>query len=394
MRDVVDEPDGNDATAWTDLVHGVCDPTFETVREALAELIGSGRDIGASAAVVHQGRMVADVWGGHLDSERTVPWARDTIVNIWSTTKTMCNLSALVLADMGEIDLDTAVAHYWPEFGAAGKGDVLIRNVLGHTAGLPSWRTRLRTEDLYDWEKATSLLAADEPWWTPGTAAGYHAVTQGYLVGELVRRVTGLSLGTWFRRHLAEPFRADIHIGTPESADDRVAPVMAPPKEVRAAVIDRESLMARVMGNPPIPAEVASTVAWRRAEIPAGNGHGNARSVALVQSIVGGEGEAGGHRYLSRQGCERIFDVQADGIDVVIGIHNRYGLGYGLAGPHLAYPSPRTCFWGGRGGSLVVNDLDNNLTVAYVMNRMHGGTTGDDRAAAVVAAAYRGLGAL
>src|SRR5207253_2446913 len=137
-----------------------------------------------------------------------------TIINVWSTTKTMTNLSALILADQGEIDLDAPVATYWPEFKANGKENVLVRHILSHTAGVPGWRTPIVVADLYDWEKATALLAADAPWWEPGTLAGYHAITQGYLVGEVIRRVTGQTVGTWFRENLAEPLGADFHIGT------------------------------------------------------------------------------------------------------------------------------------------------------------------------------------
>jgi CubicO group peptidase (beta-lactamase class C family) len=237
------------------------------------------------------------------------------------------------------------------------------------------------------------LLAADEPWWEPGTAAGYHALTQGYLVGEVVRRVTGESLGRWFASNLAEPLGADFHIGTPASCDDRIAPII-PPVNEGGFRSDPQSIATRAMTNPPLPASVALTVPWRRAEIPAGNGYGNARSVAIVQSVVSGEGEAFGRRFLSSATCARIFEEQAHGTDLVIGVPGRYGIGYGLNSVETPYPAPRTCYWGGRGGSLVVNDLDNHLTIAYVMNRMHGGTTGDDRAASIVKAAYEGLAAL
>jgi CubicO group peptidase (beta-lactamase class C family) len=374
-------------------VDGTCDRGFEGVRAALGELLDSGRDVGASVAVIHEGVLVADLWGGHTDVARTTRWRDDTIVNIWSTTKTMCNLCALVLADVGALDLDAPVARYWPEFRAAGKDAVLVRHVLGHTAGLPSWRMPLATEDLYDWEKVTSLLARDEPWWEPGTASGYHSLTQGYLVGELVRRVTGQSLGAWFKENLAEPLAADIHIGTPPSCDARVAPVIPPPEvENRTQKGNLESITARA-ANPPVPAEVAATVPWRRAEIPAGNGHGNARSVALVQSIVSGKGETHRRRFMSAAGCDRIFEEQAKGVDLVIGIPIRFGMGYGLPGPDRPYAGPRSCYWGGRGGSLVVNDQEHHLTVAYVMNKMRGGTVGDDRAGRIVAATYQCLAA-
>jgi CubicO group peptidase (beta-lactamase class C family) len=374
---------------------GTCDPAFEPVRAALDNLITSGRDVGCCAAVVHQGRLVADVWAGHQDEARTIPWERDTIINVWSTTKTMTNLSALILAAAGELDLDAPVGTYWPEFKASGKDGVLVRHLLSHTAGLPAWSDDSFTgEDLYDWEKSTALLAADAPWWEPGTAAGYHLVTQGYLVGEVVRRVTGQSLGTWFDENVAGPLGADFHIGTGAEHDDRVAKVIPPPSLAEQLVgADPNSITVRAITHPILSAEASWTIPWRRAEIPAAGGHGNARSVATIQSLVSGGGETHGKRLLSEAGCEQIFREQADNVDLVLGVKLRQGIGYGLPIPEIPFPSPRTCFWGGWGGSLVINDLDNQLTIAYVMNRMGEGTLGDTRSFEIIAAAYQSLAA-
>jgi CubicO group peptidase (beta-lactamase class C family) len=322
---------------------GTCDPKFEPVRAALAGLVESGQDVGCSAAVVHEGKLVADVWAGHADAEKTTPWDRDTIINVWSTTKTMTNLSALVLADRGEIDVDAPVADYWPEFKANGKEGVLVRHLLAHTAGLPSWRTPIAVEDLYDWDKVCSLLADDEPWWEPGTASGYHAVTQGNLVGEVIRRATGKTVGTWFKENLAGPLGADFHIGTPAECDDRVAKVIPPPslaEQANAMGLDPESVAMRVLSNPPLDASKSWDVEWRRAEIPAAGGHGNARSVAIVQSIVSGLGQTQGQRFMSEAGVERIFEEQSYATDLVLGVPMRLGIGYGLASKELPFPSP------------------------------------------------------
>jgi CubicO group peptidase (beta-lactamase class C family) len=372
--------------------HGTCDPAFEPVRDALAGLVDSEKDVGACAAVVHNGKLVADVWAGHTDEDRTVPWERDTIINVWSTTKTMTNLSALVLADAGELDVDAPVADYWPEFKANGKEGVLVRHLLAHTAGLPSWTTPITVTDLYDWDKVTSLLAEQEPWWEPGTASGYHALTQGNLVGEVIRRVTGSSVGTWFAKNLAGPLGADFHIGTPSECDERVAKVIAPPSLAeQLGDMPPDSIAIRALTNPVLDASKSWDVEWRRAEIPAGGGHGNARSVATVQSIVSGLGETHGKRFMSEAGVERIFTEQCYGTDLVLGVPLRLGIGYGLASNEIPFPSPRTCFWGGWGGSLVINDLENHLTIAYVMNKMGTGTVGDERGAMIVMAAYQSL---
>jgi len=372
-------------------VHGVCDERFEGVRTALSSTLDQGLDVGASAAVVIDGQPVVDVWGGFADEARTTPWDRDTIVNVWSTTKTMAALCALILADRGDLDLDAPVARYWPEFKAAGKEGVEVRHLLSHTAGLSGWQEPMAPEDLYDWEKATALLAAQEPWWEPGTASGYHAITQGYLVGEVVRRVTGQTVGTFFARELAEPLGADFHIGTGPEHDARVALVIPPPP-LDLGAVDPEGIAVRTLANPPLSAEQSWEIPWRRAEIPAAGGHGNARSVAAVQAVLACGGEVGGRRFLSAAGCEAVLREQSYTTDLVLGVPIRFGMGYGLTSAEMPLgPNPRTCFWGGWGGSLVLVDLDARMVVAYVMNKMGEGTLGDIRGASVAMAAYAGL---
>lgn len=367
-------------------IHGHCDGRFESVRRALASSLEQGNDVGASVAVSVDGELVVDLWGGSVDEDGQVPWSADTITNVWSTTKTMTNLCALVLADRGEISLDEPVARYWPEFAAGGKERVEVRHLLGHTAGLAGWSEPITVEDLYDWEKVTGLLAAQQPWWEPGTASGYHAVTQGFLVGEVVRRVSGQSLGTFFADQLAVPLGADFHIGLPASEDGRVAPVIPPlspdPDSVTA------KLALRTLTNPPMEAQASWEPEWRRAEIPAANGHGNARSVVAVQSALACGGEVGGVRILSPEGCEAVFREQAYGTDLVLGVPMRLGMGYGLMAPETPLsPHARACYWGGWGGSVVVVDLDARMCVAYMMNKMEGGLVGDLRGFNIVFAA-------
>jgi CubicO group peptidase (beta-lactamase class C family) len=372
-------------------VEGVCDPRFAAVREAFTANLAGGLDIGASVAVALDGELVVDLWGGSRDAAATEPWRADTITNVWSTTKTMTNLCALILADRGELDLDAPVSRYWPEFAAAGKRGIEVRHLLSHTSGLSGWDEPLTGHDLYDWERCTSLLAAQAPWWPPGTASGYHALTQGYLVGEVVRRITGCTLGAFFAREVAGPLGADFHIGLPAEHDLRVAPVI-PPAGDPFEGLEPGSLKWRTLANPALHAQVSWEPAWRRAEIPACNGHGNARSVAAVQAVLACGGAANGVRLLSEQGCAAVFREQANGTDLVLGIPVRLGVGYGLNSPEMPLsPNPRACFWGGWGGSLVLADLDARLCVAYVMNRMGDGTVGDMRGAGLMAAAYRSL---
>jgi CubicO group peptidase (beta-lactamase class C family) len=372
-------------------IHGTYEPRFQPVADALAHNLDEGLDVGASVAVTLDGEFVVDIWGGHLDAERTIPWAEDTIINVFSTTKTMTFVCALMLADRGELDFAAPVATYWPEFAAAGKEAVQVRHLMAHAAGVSGWDEPLAPEDLADWEKCTSLLAAQAPWWEPGTAPGYHAVTQGYLIGEVVRRITGKTIGTFFAEEVAGPLGADFHIGTGPEHDARVAPLIPPP-DASSVVSALPEIGKRTLRNPNVTGEIANTEWWRRCEIPAANGHGNARSVAAVQSVIAGAGEARGTRLLSAEGVEALFTEQAQGRDLVLDVPIRYGLGYGLAS-ELMPMAPHACAWGGYGGSLVFNDLDSRTTIAYVMNRIEGGLVGDARGPSIAFAAAASLAA-
>jgi CubicO group peptidase (beta-lactamase class C family) len=370
-------------------VVGQFDERFSGVAEALSRNLDEGLDIGASVAVAVDGEPVVDIWGGHLDQARTRAWERDTIVNVFSTTKTMTALCALILADRGELELDAPVARYWPEFAQGGKDRVEVRQLLGHTSGLSGWEESLALEQLADWDRCTSMLAAQVPWWEPGSGPGYHAVTQGYLIGEVVRRITGQTLGEFFKQTVAGPLDADFHIGLPAEADARVAPLIPPPAAERFGARLSE-IGRRTLSNPLITGEVTAEEWWQRAEIPAANGHGNARSVAAIQSVIACGGEVAGTRLVSEGGVAAIFEEQGSGRDLVLRVPIRFGMGFGLASETMPMGA-RSCAWGGYGGSLVFNDLDARITVAYVMNRMEPGLIGDSRGASIVTAAALGL---
>ncbi|MER6787873.1 serine hydrolase domain-containing protein [Streptomyces sp. NPDC000658] len=385
-------------------IQGSYDDLFAAVPAALAVSLDEG-DVGGSVAVFVDGEPVVDVWGGFADAGRTVPWQRDTLVNVWSVTKTMTALCALVLADRGELDVDAPVARYWPEFAAAGKEGVLVRHVLAHTAGLPDWVWPVA--ELYDWPTATARLAAQAPQWEPGSAAGYHSLTQGFLVGEVVRRITGRMPGAFLADEIAGPLGADFHMGLSAQDDHRVAPAVPPPSrdedytasaaaaeaapdtaaEATAAPdpVDR-STVAGASPAPPVPTALrvrdGNSAAWRRAQIPAASGFGNARSVALVQSVPACGGAVGGVRLLSRAGCERAWQEQFAGQDRRLGMPVSWGLGYGRFGG--------TYGWGGWGGSTVMIDPESRMTVAYVTNQMREPAT-DTRGMGMLMAAYDGL---
>ena len=374
-------------------IHGHADPRFAGVRDAFAANFARGEDVGASVAVTLGGELVVDLWGGHADAAKTRPWQRDTIVNVYSTTKTMTALCALLLADRDELDLAQKVAHYWPEFAANGKADITVAQLLAHSAGLSGFAEPVAAADLYDWDKATALLAAQAPFWAPGTAIGYHAITQGYLVGEVVRRITGKSLGTFFRDEIAGPLGADFHIGLAASEDDRVAELLPPPPGGSIADITSRPLTVNMATNPPINPRDTRTRAWRAAEIPAANGHGNARSVALVQALLANGGVVGGKRLLSEAGARRALEPQIKGEDMVLGGPAHFGLGFGLNGGAVPLPHDECCYWGGYGGSIIIIDMKTRSTIAFMMNKMASTTVGDMRGYGLAMVTWQALAA-
>ncbi len=363
-------------------IHGTCDERFESVREALARNLDSGEELGASLTLDIDGDILIDVWGGFRDQDRTVPWTEDTITNVWSTTKTVTSLAALMLADRGELDVDAPVARYWPEFAANGKQDVLVRHVMSHASGVSGLDQPAVVEDLYDWQESTSRMAAQAPWWEPGTASGYHALNYGHLVGEVVRRISGSTLKQFVAEQIAGPLGADFQIGAAESDWGRIADVVPPPPlPFDLAALDPASPAVRTITGPAPMAEAANTPGWRGADLGAVNGHGNARSVARVMSAVARGGEVDGVRLLGEETIDLIFREQQNGIDLVLGTPLRFGIGYGLplrdAVPWI--PDEKICFWGGWGGSMIVMDVGRRMTLSYMMNKMGAGVIGSER---------------
>ena len=372
-------------------IHGTCKPEFGGVKAAFEENFEKRGDLGASVAISLEGELVVDLWAGHRDRGRTLPWEQDTIVNVYSTTKTMAALTLLLLADREELDLYAPVKTYWPEFAQNGKDGVQVRHFLSHSAGLSGMDEPMSEADVYDWEKMTAALARQAPWWEPGAQSGYHALTQGHLIGEVVRRVTGQTLGAFFRQELAEPLGADFHIGIGPEHDHRIGQLV-PPKAAPAGQAAPNSIAARTFANPSILAKAAASRAWRAAEIPAANGHGNARSVVAVQTLAANLGCANGKRLMSEAGCRAIFDTQTFGKDLVLGVPIKFGMGYGITTDLLPMgPNEHIAYWGGWGGSTAVVDQDARMCVSYVMNRMEGNLMGDLRGFKLLQAAHRSL---
>jgi CubicO group peptidase (beta-lactamase class C family) len=367
------------------LVQGTTTAKFDLLRDQLETSLANGDDVGASVAVIHHGEVVCDLWGGYRDEAMTAPWERDTLVNVWSTTKTMTFLVALMLHDRGELDFDEKVSTYWPEFVTNGKGDIEVTHLMNHSAGLPGFSDAIQSEDLADWDRCVQDLADQTPWWDDRSRSGYHALTQGYLIGEVVRRVTGTTIGQFFKSEVAEVLDADFFIGLPESEESRVSLVIPPPTP-EALPTDKNSIGYRTLTSPRLEAAAPHNRWWRAAEIPAANGHGNARSVALIQQIITNNGHAEGHRFFSEKTGDKVFQVRTSSLDQVLAFNVKFGLGYGLASTDVPL-GPRGCYWGGYGGSIIIMDQDVDLTVAYMMNKMQFGLVGDTRGTAIVLAA-------
>lgn len=377
-----------------DVVHGHSDARFDKVRAALAEAIATGEEVGAAIAIDIDGESVLDIWGGHVDKAKTIAWGQDTIVNVFSSTKTVTSLAALILVDRGLLELSAPVARYWPEFAENGKQDIEVRHILSHTSGVSGWDQPIALADLYDWEKSTAALAAQAPWWPPGTASGYHAQNYGHLVGEILRRVTGTTLKEFVRDEIAAPLGADFQIGACPQDEGRIAQLIPPPPfDIPLDAFPADHPLVKTFTNPSPDADAAMTAAWRAADMGAMNGHGNARSLARVLSCISSGGKANGVQLLRAETIEKIFDVQSDGPDMVLLAPLKFGVGFGLPKPETIpwIPDEKICFWGGWGGSWNLVDLSRRTTTSYVMNKMGPGVQGSDRTAKYMTLVYEAL---
>lgn len=360
-------------------------PPFAPLAELFEQSLTDGTEVGASLAVIHDGELVVDLWGGQAAPGR--PWEADTLVHTWSITKTMAALTVLVLADRGALDLDAPVQTYWPAFS---RSDVVVRHLLAHTSGYAGWSDSLDVAGLMDLPYAEGLLAAQEPWWEPGTASGYHMIGYGHLLDGLVRGATGSTLADSFRTLLAEPLGADFHLGVPDDALARCADLVPPPRGgLDVGALPEGNLLLPTLTNPLLDVGgFCNSAPWRQVSIAGANGHGNARSIAQIQSVV----SHGGGDLLSQRTIDRIFEVQADGPDLVLLVPLTWGIGYALPTPTAPAiptgPNGRVCWWTGYGGAVVVNDVDRRTTVAYAMNRMVSHFTSSPRTDAYVRTAF------
>ncbi len=345
------------------LVDGVCDERFAALGEVFRDNIESGVDAGACLAASVHGETVVDLWGGHRDWEYTEPWERDTIVNVFSTSKVMLNIAVLMVHDRGLLDLDAPIADYWPEFGRNGKHTITCRDVFVHRSGLPGFGRSVSFDTLHDWEIVIGLVEDAELWHEPRTRTYYSPIVYGYVLGEIVHRVSGVPFADFFRTELAEPLGADFHFGITDPATaGRIAALWPPdPDAIPEAAND-------------IVLTEAEDGYWlgperQAAVIPASNGIGNARSIARVAATIAAGGVIDGRRYLSPGTIREAATEQSFEDDHVMG-WCRYGLGFGLDHEGFPSPTPSTIHWGGYGGSLATMDPETGLAVAFAPNRL------------------------
>jgi CubicO group peptidase (beta-lactamase class C family) len=371
-------------------IEGVCDPRFEAVREAFAANFAEATDPewGAAVCVRAGGRVVADVWGGHVDAERTRPWRRDTLVNAYSVGKGILAILALSCVEEGLVDLDAPVASLWPEFAARGKDRLTVRALMGHRAGLPGVREPLPGDAAYDWPRMCAALAAQAPWWEPGTDHGYHVNTQGFLVGEVLRRATGVPVGRLLRERLCGPLGTDYWWGLPAREHSRVSTVFAPqvplttPEQWAMAFPPtgdeaHDTMVWRTYFNPSGLSGIGTvnTAPWREAVIPSTNGHGNARAIAALYDahMRGGVASAGSGDRVRVAGAglrAEAVRIVSDGLDRVLSRPSRFGLGFQLPQPTRPIgPAPNAYGHFGYGGSLGMADPDASLAFSFVTNR-------------------------
>ena len=376
-------------------VHGSCDPRFEALRDAFAGVHEEFNELGSSCAVYWQGELVANLWAGNRNSDAEA-WQQDTLVNVFSVSKAVTAICAQRAVDMGLLDLDRPVADYWPEYGCNGKKRTLVRWMLNHKAGQPAMKTPLPGEAIYDWERMVETLAAEEPWWEPGTQHGYHMISYGWLVGEVFRRAVGVSVGNFLREEIAGPLGLDMHLGVADGDFPRIAGLQAAaqlPEAGRVSLFNHvmsnpTSITAAALTNPMTIMNGANTDEWRRAEIPSANLHATASALAtLFGKVAGREG------VISDAALTRCYREESNGEDPVLLTNTRFGPGFMLQQPGSveAEFGPGVNAFGhpGAGGALAFADPDQDLGFAYTMNQLGPYVLIDPRPRKLIDALYR-----
>lgn len=363
-------------------IEGTVVAGFEHVREAFAANFARGdayEEIGASLSVFHAGRCIVDLWGGYRDAALSRPWTRDTLINVWSTTKGIAALAVALLVDRKLMAYSDPVSLHWPEFAANGKGDITVAQLLSHQGGLPGFVTPTVVEDFYHWDRVAARLAAQAPMWEPGTKNSYHAMTYGFLAGELVRRVSGKPIRRFVQDEIAGPQKAEFFIGLGEGFEPRVAEMIKPSVAVDTAALNLPSEAIAALTNPAVEADRPNSRAWRAAEIPAANGHATAQGLGRIYGAVANGGALDGVELLSPDTIARMSEVQTRRIDLMLGFEPCWAMGFATNKIGIYGPNPRALGHSGWGGSFGCADVQAKVGIGYVMNRMGADLVGDPR---------------
>jgi CubicO group peptidase (beta-lactamase class C family) len=383
--------DGAAAMPQQRRIEGTVAPGFERVREAFAENFGRDdayQELGAALAVYRSGRPVVDLWGGHTDRSGTRAWQRDTLINVYSSTKGVVATALAILADEGRLDYAARVTQYWPEFAAAGKETTTIAQLLSHQAGLTGFVEPTEVAGLYDWAGTCAKLARQTPLLAPGSAASYHAMTWGFLAGELLRRITGMSAGAFIEQRIAQPFKADVFVGLSERHEPRVATLYRPKLSPDLSALTQPPQALAALVNPQLDPETPNQRAWRAAEIPAANGQASAQGLARIYAALANGGELDGVRLISSGAIARMLDRQLGKTDLLLGFTDNWAMGMTFNQFNMLGPEGETFGHGGWGGSLGCAHLDAKLAIGYVNNQMGGQLVGDLRATALCDAVF------
>jgi CubicO group peptidase (beta-lactamase class C family) len=357
-------------------VGGRCDPRFGAVRDAFAANFTERGETGAAVCLAVDGTVVANLWAGQAGPDPGRAWQPDTLVNVFSVGKGLIAACVARLIGCGRLDPDAPVARYWPEFAAAGKADVTLRQLLSHQAGLPALRDPMPAGSMLDWPVMAAALAAERPWWPPGSGHGYHVNTFGFLAGEVIRRVTGLTVGAMLREEIAGPLGADVHIGLPVAEHHRVAGFVWPDAAARSVlpgVTEGDRMIVNAYFNPAdfSGAGVVNTATWRAAEVPSANAHATAAGVARVYAALAGGGSLDGVRVVDSGALAAAVAEQVYGDDLVLRRPSRFGLGFQLTQPERPLGrSPRAFGHFGAGGSVGLCDPEAGVALAYVTSQM------------------------
>jgi len=358
-----------------DHIHGFCDPKFQRIADIFQDNFDRGLEVGASLAVMKDGEIIVDLWGGLKDEGRKTPWEEDTLVLVFSSTKFPATLCALRLIDQGSLDPDKPIAHYWPEFAANGKDKIPVRQIFNHSTGVFCFDPPIRFTDMYDWEGALTKLANQVPAWKPGTQSGYHGHTYGYLVGGLVHRITGLKTGEYLRSEITKPLGIDFHIGSSMKEFDRMATII--PMENEEA--EPGTLAQKAQNQFQDSTWEWEDLAYISSDIPSANGLGNGRSLAQLAGIMAMNGTVNGYEVMSPATVDLALTEQGYKKDTVEDVLIRWGFGFGLNSAEFECPSDEAMHWGGAGGSFLIADRQSRTSFGYAMNKMYPGFGDDPR---------------